>query len=758
MSAESLPNCRRINTRSASRQVAETPPAMDSDSSYSVSSPSSPSDSSSSLSPTKKESNKPDVLSQKGRGSADGACPVQNGKSATENGASAGQNGKSDVNNVETARKNESGSQGNEITMQDDGSSVKDKESATPVSHESESEKQDNGSAAQDKKNQKQDQSATQSSRLAVQLVLSKPLPAISPATSQGQDSSSFCGGPYRRRKANFSNEETETLVKNVVKHFSALYGVEAWRTESTRRNQRRSQLWNQIQRHVNDLGYTPRSIDDLKHKWRDIRLDVKRKVTTKRSSSSIFNTRLTPMEKLVASTIGQSHLDGETDGIYHEPGLPRQSIFYSLRASSVLGESSRADRTNSLIAPKPEPSKEMAVMTPAILTTTSQTPAILTTATHLTFIAVPGATVTKERAVDVSKQEVIDQKPTPATLTAVEADAGPSLSVGAHDGDSGPCDSQGSMVSSPAGSVGQVTTQVTSQPDWGNEGSSDKHISTIGSDQIEAFKFKMEEEDEEEMPGNSGSQEMDIRSLPSEPVPPAWQDSQEEWEQQSGSPQRSDTAREDSLHSSASQEGTRTPATELPPREGCSCLLEDRRTMWRTNMQRLLELEEQWDQLYHQELAMWEEERLQQREQRVQDRLLQQQLLGVLTDIRDELKQIREQRAASQGNHMSDSPSHSGELNQACSVEASSPESVAAAQTNGDSAPCSPKPTVSRGRTGSTSSASWSPKSVTSRRRPVSTASAAWSLKSFTPRSSGRPRGRPRKYPIEEYDGGGFS
>ncbi|XP_069066916.1 uncharacterized protein [Pleurodeles waltl] len=737
MSAESLPNCRRINTRSASRHVAETPPAMDSDSSYSVSSPSSPSDSSSSISPTKKESNKPDVLSQKGNGSGDGSCPVPNGKPATENGSSAGQNGKSDVNNVETARKNDkSAAQGNDTTVQDGGSSLKDKESATkdgrsvtPASHENESVTQDNGSAAQDKKNPKQDQSATQSSRLAVQLVLSKPLPSVSPATSQGQDSSSFCGGPYRRRKANFSNEETETLVKNVVKHFSALYGVEAWRTESTRRNQRRSQLWNQIQRHVNDLGYTPRSIDDLKHKWRDIRLDVKRKVTTKRSSSSIFNTRLTPMEKLVASTIGQSHLDGENDGIYHEP-----------------------------VAPKPEPSKEIAVMTPAILTTTSQTPAILTTATHLTFIAVPGATVTKERAVDVSKQEVIDQKPTPATLTAVEADTGPSPSVGAHDGDSGRCDSHGSMVSSPAGSVGQVTTQVTTQRDWGNEGSSDKLISTIGSDQIEAFKFKMEEEDEEELPVKGGRQEMDIGSLPSEPMPPAWQDSQEEWEQQSGSPQRSDNAREDSLHSSASQEGTRTPATELPTREGCSCLLEDRRTMWRTNMQRLLELEEQWDQLYHQELAMWEEERLQQREQRVQDRLLQQQLLGVLTDIRDELKQIREQRAASQENHVADSPSQGGDLNQACSVEASSPESVPAAQTNGDSVPCSPKSTVPRGRTASTSSASWSPKSGTSRRRPVSTATAAWSLKSFTPRSSGRPRGRPRKYPIEEYDGGGHS
>ncbi|XP_069501994.1 uncharacterized protein [Ambystoma mexicanum] len=753
MSAEILTNCRRMNTRSASRQGAEPPPATDSDTSSSVYSPCSQTSSSSSCS-SKKETNEPDLSTSKDIGSTgkDAGSAVGDGGSALPNGDLA-------MADCSSATQDDVP---NGSSVQNTKSSAHNGESIMHASRENAPAKLGSLPALRDRKTSLQEEPATHS-------IGSNPPPSSSPSTFPSRDSSSFCGGTYRKRKANFSNEETETLVKNVVKHFGALYGLEALRTESTRRNQRRSQLWNQIQRQVNDLGYTPRSIDDLKHKWRDIRLDVKRKVTTKRS---IFNSRLTPMEKLVASTIGQSHLDGEHDGVYHEPGLPRQSIFYPLRGPAVLGESSRGDRTNSLngfpscrqselplghpnfpysnkVAPKPEPSKELSLVTPAILTTTSQTPAILTTTTHLTFITVPGATVTEGRALGKSKPESIDLKPSLEKLTTTEDEPAPSVSAGPPDGDSGPCDSQGSMASSPSGSLVQLTTQ----PELGSEGCSDKPTSIIASDQIEAFNFKMEEEEDDE-PGKEGSQEMDIGSLPNEPVPPPWQDGQEEWEQQSGSPQRSENAREDSLHSSASQEGTQTPATDLPHRDGCSCLLEDRRTLWRTNMHRLLELEEQWDQLYHQELAMWEEERLQQREQRVQDRLLQQQLLGVLTDIRDELKQMREHRTASRENDATVNPPQAGNPQQTSSPAKSSPEKPETMHTNGDSSPASPKPAVSRGSAASTSSETWSPKATSSRRRPINTSSAPWSPKLVTPRSSGRPRGRPRKFPFEEFDG----
>ncbi|XP_078008411.1 t-SNARE domain-containing protein 1-like isoform X2 [Phascolarctos cinereus] len=128
---------------------------------------------------------------------------------------------------------------------------------------------------------------------------------------------------PCRKRKANFSNDETETLVWNVVRHFGALYGAEALRTHSARRNQ----LWGQIQSRVNFLGYTERSVEDLKHKWRDLRLDVKRKLTSRKGppgSCGPQKARLTPLEKMVASTFTQASPEQN----------PRHSLTLSLTLS----------------------------------------------------------------------------------------------------------------------------------------------------------------------------------------------------------------------------------------------------------------------------------------------------------------------------------------------------------------------------------------------------------------------------------------
>ncbi|XP_009328664.1 PREDICTED: myb-related transcription factor, partner of profilin-like, partial [Pygoscelis adeliae] len=138
-----------------------------------------------------------------------------------------------------------------------------------------------------------------------------------------------------RKRKANFSNDETETLVWNVVRHFSALYGSEALRAHPVRRKQ----LWTQIQSRVNFLGYTERSIDDLKHKWRDLRLDVKKKITSKkhlpmnRAGGPLHKPRLTPLEKMVASNFLQGHTHPEPEIILDPdlffPGATKQSFMH---------------------------------------------------------------------------------------------------------------------------------------------------------------------------------------------------------------------------------------------------------------------------------------------------------------------------------------------------------------------------------------------------------------------------------------------
>ncbi|NXD88104.1 TSNA1 protein, partial [Halcyon senegalensis] len=153
--------------------------------------------------------------------------------------------------------------------------------------------------------------------------------PSTSAAASQAMPASG------RKRKANFSNDETETLVWNVVRHFSALYGSEALRAHPVRRKQ----LWTQIQSRVNFLGYTERSIDDLKHKWRDLRLDVKKKITSKkhlpmnRAGGPLHKPRLTPLEKMVASTFLQASHDSEPEIILDPdlffPGAAKQSFLH---------------------------------------------------------------------------------------------------------------------------------------------------------------------------------------------------------------------------------------------------------------------------------------------------------------------------------------------------------------------------------------------------------------------------------------------
>lgn len=159
--------------------------------------------------------------------------------------------------------------------------------------------------------------------------------PSTSAAASQAMPASG------RKRKANFSNDETETLVWNVVRHFSSLYGSEALRAHPVRRKQ----LWTQIQSRVNFLGYTERSIDDLKHKWRDLRLDVKKKITSKkhlpmnRAGGPLHKPRLTPLEKMVASTFLQASHDSEPE-IILDPG---QSWWFSGERRVGVAESCAA-------------------------------------------------------------------------------------------------------------------------------------------------------------------------------------------------------------------------------------------------------------------------------------------------------------------------------------------------------------------------------------------------------------------------------
>ncbi|KAG9472732.1 hypothetical protein GDO78_017442 [Eleutherodactylus coqui] len=241
--------------------------------------------------------------------------------------------------------------------------------------------------------------------------------------------------------------------------------------------------------------------------------------------------------------------------------------------------------------------------------------------------------------------------------------------------------------VSSPEGSVGNPAGQTewnAEESGGGGSNNSSPPVPVVTAER-EMVQLKVEnEEGDSQDAGKASPAQLEDRDN--------WQENQDEWDRQSHSPQPSENAQDDSLPSSSSQDGDPSSVGELPTNGDFSFDPDVHKPPWRSNMNRLLELEEQWDQLYHRELGIWEEERIQQQQQRNQDRELQQQLLSVLTDIRDELRQLRQERAAARQSQAASTANGSPMVTNTSPTAAETPkpntESPAAAETPAKSTP----------------------------------------------------------------------
>ncbi|XP_060979080.1 t-SNARE domain-containing protein 1 isoform X2 [Dama dama] len=111
--------------------------------------------------------------------------------------------------------------------------------------------------------------------------------------------------GPHSRtktRKPNFSPQETEVLVQRVTRHYPLLFG--ALRGPPARKHR----VWSKILQAVNALGYCRRDLGDVKHKWRDLRGVVRRKLAERPRAPAT----LTPVERMVAETFAAPGAPGE--------------------------------------------------------------------------------------------------------------------------------------------------------------------------------------------------------------------------------------------------------------------------------------------------------------------------------------------------------------------------------------------------------------------------------------------------------------
>uniref|UniRef100_A0A4W2C2X2 t-SNARE domain containing 1 n=1 Tax=Bos indicus x Bos taurus TaxID=30522 RepID=A0A4W2C2X2_BOBOX len=140
------------------------------------------------------------------------------------------------------------------------------------------------------------------------------PGPGVTPDGSGTPEPTSLPAGPQKelaararghvasatrakKRKPNFCPQETEVLVAKVSKHYQLLFGSRLPRAEPARRYR----VWSRIVQAVNALGYCRRDLADIKHKWRDLRAVVRRKLgELPRAPQALA---LTPLEQAVAKT-----------------------------------------------------------------------------------------------------------------------------------------------------------------------------------------------------------------------------------------------------------------------------------------------------------------------------------------------------------------------------------------------------------------------------------------------------------------------
>ncbi|XP_043735387.1 t-SNARE domain-containing protein 1 isoform X6 [Cervus elaphus] len=123
-----------------------------------------------------------------------------------------------------------------------------------------------------------------------------------------------------KKRKPNFCPQETEVLVAKVSKHHQLLFGTGLPRAEPACRYR----VWSRILQAVNALGYCRRDLVDLKHKWRDLRAVVRRKLGELPGAAAWPRATpcqalaLTPLEQAVAKTFSCQALPSE--GLGPEP------------------------------------------------------------------------------------------------------------------------------------------------------------------------------------------------------------------------------------------------------------------------------------------------------------------------------------------------------------------------------------------------------------------------------------------------------
>ena len=104
--------------------------------------------------------------------------------------------------------------------------------------------------------------------------------------------------GKARKRKPNFSVTEIATITENVQKHIDILHS----KLTNTVTNKRKNDLWEEITRAVNAVGYANRSVQEVKDKWKNLHSNAKKEFSAFKRESKKTGGGKAPKPPSVAS------------------------------------------------------------------------------------------------------------------------------------------------------------------------------------------------------------------------------------------------------------------------------------------------------------------------------------------------------------------------------------------------------------------------------------------------------------------------
>ncbi|XP_039526127.1 myb-related transcription factor, partner of profilin-like [Pimephales promelas] len=113
-------------------------------------------------------------------------------------------------------------------------------------------------------------------------------------------------------KKRNFTENELEVLLSEVETRKNVLFGT----LSSGINNKRKKKEWESLSEAVNQVGSESRTVNELKKKWSDIKVEVKRRTAAHRQSvgrtgGGTGADELTPFDQRVASIVGDTLISG---------------------------------------------------------------------------------------------------------------------------------------------------------------------------------------------------------------------------------------------------------------------------------------------------------------------------------------------------------------------------------------------------------------------------------------------------------------